>query len=77
MKDGINIFYKRYIYNIIKIVGKKEGGLSRDNYSFRKRQKEAAKKKKKEEKRQRKLDRKNIQSKESEAKVPNEEGGGF
>jgi len=46
--------------------------LARDNYSFRKRLKEAAKKKKKEEKRQRKLDRKNIQPKESEAQVSNE-----
>ena len=46
--------------------------LARDNYSYRKRQKELAKKKKKEEKRQRKLDRKNMQSKEVEAQVPNE-----
>ncbi len=46
--------------------------MARDNYSYRKRQKELAKKKKKEEKRQRKLDRKNIQSKEAEAQVSNE-----
>ena len=46
--------------------------MARDNYSYRKRQKELAKKKKKEEKRQRKLDRKNIQSKETEAQVSNE-----
>jgi len=46
--------------------------LARDNYSFRKRLKEAAKKKKKEEKRQRKLDRKNIEPKEGEAQVSNE-----
>ncbi|MGB2705941.1 MAG: hypothetical protein WBC74_03705 [Candidatus Omnitrophota bacterium] len=51
--------------------------MARDNYSYRKRQKELAKKKKKEEKRQRKLDRKNIQSKEGEAQVSNEERGGF
>ncbi len=46
--------------------------LARDNYSYQKREKELAKKKKKEEKRQRKLDRKNIQPKESEAQVSNE-----
>ena len=53
----------------IKITGKKEGLLARDNYSFRKRQKEIAKKKKKEAKMQRKLDKKNIKSKEGEAQV--------
>jgi hypothetical protein len=37
--------------------------LARDNYSYRKYQKELAKKKKQEEKRQSKLDRKNIQTK--------------
>jgi len=46
--------------------------LARNNYSYQKRNKELAKKKKKEEKRQRKLDRKNIQSKEGEAQVSNE-----
>jgi len=46
--------------------------LARDNYSYRKYQKELAKKKKKEEKRQRKLAKKNIQSKEDEAQVSNE-----
>jgi len=46
--------------------------LARDNYSYRKRQRELAKKKKKEEKRQRKLDRKNIQSKGGEAQPSNE-----
>jgi len=48
--------------------------LARDNYSFRKRLKELAKKKKKEGKAQRKLDRKNMQSKEgeTEAQVPPE-----
>jgi len=43
--------------------------LARDNYSYRKHQKELAKKKKKEEKRQHKLDKKNIQPKEGEAQV--------
>ena len=37
--------------------------LARDNYSYRKYQKELRKKKKKEEKKQRKLDKKNIQAK--------------
>ena len=46
---------------------KKEGKLARDNYSYRKYQKELTKKKKREEKRQRKLDRKNMQSKDGEA----------
>ena len=49
--------------------------LARDNYSFRKRQKEAAKKKKKEAKMQRKLDKKNIQSKEAEAQVSSAQSG--
>ena len=49
--------------------------MARDNYSFRKRQKEAAKKKKKEEKRQRKLERKNIEPKEGEAQIPDENPG--
>ena len=47
--------------------------MAKDNYSYQKRQKESARKKKKEEKRQRKLDRKNIQSKEAEAQVSNED----
>ena len=47
--------------------------LARDNYSYRKYQKELAKKKKREEKSQRKLDRKNIQSKEVEAQALNED----
>ncbi len=37
--------------------------LARDNYSYKKYQKELANKKKKEEKRQSKLDKKNIQAK--------------
>ncbi len=49
--------------------------MARDNYSYQKRKKELAKKKKKEEKRQRKLDRKNIQSKEVEAQISNKERG--
>lgn len=36
--------------------------LARDNYSYKKYQKELAKKKKNDEKRQRKLDRKNIKA---------------
>ncbi len=47
--------------------------MARNNYPYQKRQKELAKKKKKEEQRQRKLDRKNIQPKESEAQVSNED----
>ncbi len=38
--------------------------MARDNYSYKKYQKELAKKKKAEEKKQRKLDRKNIQANE-------------
>ena len=49
--------------------------MARDNYSYRKRQKELAKKKKKEEKRQRKLDRKNIQPKENQAQASLEDSG--
>ena len=45
--------------------------MARNNYPYQKRQKELAKKKKTEEKRQRKLDRKNLQAKESEAQVSN------
>lgn len=45
--------------------------MARDNYSYRKYQKELAKKKKKEEKIQRKLDKKNIQLKESTEQVNN------
>jgi hypothetical protein len=37
--------------------------LARDNYSYRKYQKELAKKKKKEKKKQKKLDKKNMQAK--------------
>ena len=43
--------------------------MARDNYSFKKRQKELAKKKKKEAKMQRKIDRKNAQPTEGEAKA--------
>ena len=46
--------------------------MARDNYSYQKRRKELARKKKKEEKMQRKLDRKNMQPKEGEAQVSNE-----
>jgi len=43
----------------------KEGILARDNYSYKKYQKELAKKKKAEEKMQRKLDKKNLEAKEN------------
>ncbi len=39
--------------------------LARNNYSFKKRQKELAKKKKQEQKRQRKLEKKRIQAEEN------------
>ena len=41
--------------------------MVRDNYSYKKYQKELAKKKKKEEKQQSKLDKKNIQAKAEQA----------
>jgi hypothetical protein len=48
--------------------------LARDNYSYKKYQRELAKKKKKEEKIQRKLDKKNAQLKEnSRTTVPGED----
>ena len=43
--------------------------MARDNYSYKKYQRELAKKKKKEEKIQRKLDKKNIQNKEDPGQV--------
>ena len=43
--------------------------MARDNYSYRKYQKELAKKKKKEEKKQNKLDRKNTQDKTDSEQV--------
>ena len=46
--------------------------LARDNYSYRKYQKELAKKKKKEEKKKGKLDRKNIQAKADSEQASNE-----
>ncbi len=45
--------------------------LARDNYSYRKHQKELAKKKKKEEKKQRKLDKKDIQAKNDSEQISN------
>ena len=39
--------------------------MTRDNYSFKKYQKELAKKKKVEEKKQRRLDKKNLENKET------------
>ena len=44
--------------------------LARDNYSYKKYQKELANKKKKEEKNQRKLDKKNMQAKTEPEKAP-------
>ena len=44
--------------------------LARDNYSYKKYQKELANKKKKEEKRQSKLDKKNVQPKAEPEKAP-------
>ena len=44
--------------------------LARDNYSYKKYQRELTKKKKKEEKMQRKLDKKNALLKESSEQVP-------
>jgi len=46
--------------------------LARDNYSYKKYQRELAKKKKREEKMQRKLDKKNMQSKDDLGQGSNE-----
>ncbi|MBN1405408.1 MAG: hypothetical protein JW946_02690 [Candidatus Omnitrophica bacterium] len=46
--------------------------MARDNYSYRKHQREMTKKKKKEEKMQNKLDRKNVQAQAGSEQVPNE-----
>ena len=45
--------------------------LARDNYSYRKYQKELAKKKKREEKKQRKMDKKNMQAKADSEQTSN------
>ena len=45
--------------------------MTRDNYSYKKYQKELANKKKKEEKRQSKLDKKNVQAKVDPEKASN------
>ena len=47
--------------------------MARDNYSYQKYRRELAKKKKKEEKMQRKLDKKNMQSREDLGQVSNED----
>ena len=47
--------------------------MARDNYSYKKYQKELANKKKKEEKNQRKLDKKNMQAKADSEKASNED----
>jgi hypothetical protein len=47
--------------------------LARDNYSYKKYQRELAKKKKKEEKRQSKLDKKNIKDKADSGQASNED----
>ena len=46
--------------------------MARDNYSYRKYQKELKKKKKNEKKQQRKLDKKNIQEKADSAQTSNQ-----
>lgn len=46
--------------------------MARDNYSYKKHQKELAKKKKQEEKNQRKLERKNLQANEQSQQGPTE-----
>jgi hypothetical protein len=48
--------------------------LARDNYSYKKFQRELAKKKKLEEKKQRRLDRKNAQAQADSPQPLNEEG---
>ena len=47
--------------------------MARDNYSYKKYQKELAKKKKKDEKKQRKLDKKNIQAKADPDQASNDD----
>ncbi|MDD5072611.1 MAG: hypothetical protein PHO67_07475 [Candidatus Omnitrophica bacterium] len=47
--------------------------MARDNYSFKKYQREMANKKKKEEKRQHKLDKKAAEAKAEPEKAPNED----
>ncbi len=47
-------------------IEQKENAMAKSNYQFKKRQKELAKKKKKEEKRQRKLDKKGVETDETE-----------
>jgi len=51
----------------------KEGMLARDNYSYKKYQREMANKRKKEEKRQSKLDKKNIEAKADSGQASNED----
>ncbi|MDP3791335.1 MAG: hypothetical protein Q8R38_04760 [Candidatus Omnitrophota bacterium] len=46
--------------------------MARDNYSYKKYQRELAKKKKREEKEQKKLEKKNAQSKEEEGQAPDQ-----
>ncbi len=45
--------------------------MARDNYSYKKYQKELAKKKKREEKKQRKMDKKNMQAKADSEQTSN------
>ncbi len=52
---------------------KREGALARDNYSYKKYQKELANKKKQEEKRQSKLAKKNAQANADPERTPNED----
>ncbi|MBU0548863.1 MAG: hypothetical protein ABIG46_02925 [Candidatus Omnitrophota bacterium] len=48
--------------------------MARDNYSYKKQQKELAKKKKKEEKKKRKLEKKAMESTPEFRQVPNDQG---
>jgi len=52
----------------------KEGIVTRDNYSYKKYQKELARKKKVEEKKQRKLEKKAMEVTPESGQVPNDQG---
>ena len=60
-----------YAHGLNQKQKRKEDKLARDNYSYKKYQKELANKKKKEEKRQSKLDKKNMQAKADPEKASN------
>jgi len=59
---------RRHQVGLVKIKG---GMLARENYSYKKYQKELVKKKKREEKKQRKMDKKNMETKEDSGQAPN------